>query len=154
MLKKLPSRKDYFFDLNWLLMGGVMEPISEVGQTAELFPDTLPQQTSLDFNDRFGQLDVDKIIRENPRLKIADRLVDLHRFFHWELEMADIFAENGGFDLILGNPPWLTLSWSESDVASEYQPNIYIKSLSAAEVTDNLPGLLSTKDRRLDFQNS
>jgi hypothetical protein len=27
------------------------------------------------------------------------------RFFHWELEFPEVFAE-GGFDCVLGNPPW------------------------------------------------
>jgi hypothetical protein len=29
------------------------------------------------------------------------------RFFHWELEFPDVFnADRGGFDALLGNPPW------------------------------------------------
>ena len=27
-------------------------------------------------------------------------------FFHWELEFAQVFADRGGFDVVLGNPPW------------------------------------------------
>ena len=26
--------------------------------------------------------------------------------FHWEIEFAEVFEEHGGFDLIVGNPPW------------------------------------------------
>ncbi|MGA2619679.1 MAG: TaqI-like C-terminal specificity domain-containing protein [Thermoguttaceae bacterium] len=26
--------------------------------------------------------------------------------FHWEVEFAEVFEEQGGFDLIVGNPPW------------------------------------------------
>jgi hypothetical protein len=32
-----------------------------------------------------------------------------HRFFHWELEFSELFLKptgDGGFDAILGNPPW------------------------------------------------
>jgi len=130
--EQLPSRSQYFFDLNWLLMGGVMEPIAETGKTSDLFPDTQPQQQSLDFNDRFGQLDVDKIIRENPRLKMANRLVGIHRFFHWELEFADLFAENGGFDLILGNPPWLKVEWQEAGVLGDANPLFVLRKATAS----------------------
>ena len=28
-----------------------------------------------------------------------------HRFFHWPIEFPEVFAR-GGFDCILGNPPW------------------------------------------------
>ena len=27
-------------------------------------------------------------------------------FFHWPLEFPDVFENNGGFDVVLGNPPW------------------------------------------------
>ena len=26
--------------------------------------------------------------------------------FHWEIEFAEVFEERGGFDLVVGNPPW------------------------------------------------
>src|SRR5207248_605129 len=36
----------------------------------------------------------------------VDRLTEGFRLFHWHLEFPDVFA-NGGFDAILGNPPWV-----------------------------------------------
>lgn len=40
-------------------------------------------------------------------LAVVRRLKQTHRFFHWELEFADVFAAQGsGFDAIVGNPPW------------------------------------------------
>src|SRR5690606_8083204 len=40
------------------------------------------------------------------RQRIA-ALRDEHRFFHWELEFADVFTgPSAGFDAIVGNPPW------------------------------------------------
>lgn len=132
----LPDRNQYFFDLNWLLMGGTLEPITELGQTAELFPDTLPQQLTLDFNDRFGQLDIEKIIRENPRLNLANRLAENYRYFHWELEFADIFAHNGGFDLILGNPPWLKVEWQEAGIMGDANPLFVLRDFSASQLNE------------------
>ena len=29
-----------------------------------------------------------------------------HRFFHWAVEFPDVFAYDGGFDVMCGNPPW------------------------------------------------
>ena len=44
--------------------------------------------------------------RSNPRLiATAWDLSLTHRFFHWPLEFPEVFAE-GGFDVILSNPPW------------------------------------------------
>jgi hypothetical protein len=35
----------------------------------------------------------------------ATELAIKHKFFHWPLEFPDVF-EQGGFDVMLGNPPW------------------------------------------------
>jgi hypothetical protein len=115
-------------------MGGTLEPITELGQTAELFPDTLPQQLTMDFNDRFGQLDIEKIITENPRLNLANRLAEQYKFFHWELEFADIFAQHGGFDLILGNPPWLKVEWQEAGIMGDANPLFVLRNFSANQL--------------------
>lgn len=43
----------------------------------------------------------------------AELLADARSFraarapFHWELEYAEIFADRGGFDAFVGNPPWV-----------------------------------------------
>ena len=132
----LPDRNQYFFDLNWLLMGGTLEPITELGQSGELFPDTLPQQFTIDFNDRFGQLDIEKILRDNPRLNLADRLAEQYHFFHWELELADVFAYNGGFDLILGNPPWLKVEWQEAGIMGDANPLFVLRNFSASKLNE------------------
>ncbi|MGA4643458.1 Eco57I restriction-modification methylase domain-containing protein [Limisphaera sp. 4302-co] len=36
----------------------------------------------------------------------AEALAAEHRFFHWPLEFPEVFAE-GGFDVVLGNPPFM-----------------------------------------------
>ncbi|WP_042171229.1 restriction endonuclease [Streptomyces sp. NBRC 110035] len=42
-------------------------------------------------------------------------------FFHWELEFAQVFAR-GGFDLQVGNPPWVRPTWQEDLVLAEMEP--------------------------------
>ncbi|BCL23645.1 Eco57I restriction-modification methylase domain-containing protein [Streptomyces tuirus] len=42
-------------------------------------------------------------------------------FFHWELEFAQVFAR-GGFDLQVGNPPWVRPQWQEDLVLAELEP--------------------------------
>ncbi|MFF3905389.1 Eco57I restriction-modification methylase domain-containing protein [Streptomyces sp. NPDC001848] len=44
-------------------------------------------------------------------------------FFHWELHFAHIFqGERGGFDLQVGNPPWVRPRWEENQLLAEYEP--------------------------------
>ncbi|MBX2907858.1 MAG: hypothetical protein KF744_17565 [Taibaiella sp.] len=40
-----------------------------------------------------------------PMIGKADALAAEHKFFHWPLEFPDVW-EQGGFDVMLGNPPW------------------------------------------------
>ncbi|MFD5929454.1 Eco57I restriction-modification methylase domain-containing protein [Streptomyces sp. NPDC060333] len=52
---------------------------------------------------------------------LSYRIAQDRGFFHWELDFAHIFAE-GGFDLMVGNPPWVKQVWSESGVLAEFEP--------------------------------
>ncbi|MFJ2913250.1 class I SAM-dependent DNA methyltransferase [Streptomyces sp. NPDC087228] len=42
-------------------------------------------------------------------------------FFHWELEYAQVF-EQGGYDLQVGNPPWVRPRWQEDVILAEQEP--------------------------------
>ncbi|HWH00554.1 MAG TPA: hypothetical protein VNV66_14800, partial [Pilimelia sp.] len=57
-----------------------------------------------------------------PWLRVVRELADQHAFLHWELDFALVFAENGGFDLQVGNPPWVRPRWDEDAVLAEYEP--------------------------------
>ena len=43
--------------------------------------------------------------RSQPWWEEFEQVRDRERFFHWELEFPEVFAD-GGFDCVLGNPPW------------------------------------------------
>jgi hypothetical protein len=70
------------------------------------------------------------IIREEVK-----RLADQYQFHHWHLVFPDVFVvpenssgdlENagwsGGFDVVLGNPPWETLEFKEKEFFSKAAP--------------------------------
>lgn len=58
-----------------------------------------------------------------PMVAEADRLAQLYRFFHWPLEFPDV-ARDGGFDLVLGNPPWETTSPDTKEFFAAYDPQV------------------------------
>jgi hypothetical protein len=58
-----------------------------------------------------------------PLLAEADRLAQHYRFFHWPLEFPDV-ARDGGFDLVLGNPPWETTSPDAKEFFAAYDPQV------------------------------
>ena len=81
-----------------------------------------------------GVVDIPKLCEKQPRLGLVRDIARQNHFMHWELEFADLFAERGGFDLVIGNPPWIKLTWNEQDILSEKEPRFAIRSFSANQV--------------------
>lgn len=53
-----------------------------------------------------GAMSIDSILAKHPWLTTCERISAQQGFFHWELDFAMVFA-HGGFDLQVGNPPWV-----------------------------------------------
>jgi len=53
----------------------------------------------------------------------ARELAERHRFFHWPLEFPEVFVE-GGFDLVLSNPPWERIKLQEEEFFATRAPEI------------------------------
>ncbi|MGW3823118.1 class I SAM-dependent DNA methyltransferase [Streptomyces sp. NPDC005071] len=56
-----------------------------------------------------------------PWVAVAGDVAARQGFFHWELEYAQVFAR-GGYDLQVGNPPWVRPTWQEDLVLAELEP--------------------------------
>lgn len=138
----LPTRSEFLFDMG-LILEGTMDSVnvtdSVKGGQLSMFPTEI-EQMAMDIIDTYGTdtiVDIPRLRQENPRLDLAARIAEQNKFMHWELEFADLFAERGGFDLIIGNPPWIMLGWNEQNVLSDKQPMFAIKKLSAAQTTEH-----------------
>jgi hypothetical protein len=53
-----------------------------------------------------GAVNTTQLIEQTPWLKRCTEITKDQRFFHWELDFAAAF-DRGGFDLQVGNPPWV-----------------------------------------------
>jgi hypothetical protein len=58
-----------------------------------------------------------------PLIAEADRCAHTHRFFHWPVEFPDIIAK-GGFDVVIGNPPWERVKLQEEEFFAARDPEI------------------------------
>jgi len=83
-----------------------------------------------------GELHLPSLYKQHPRLKLVKELADKFKFFHWELTFADMFADRGGFDVMLGNPPWLKVEWNEGGVLGDFNPEFLIKSFTAPQLRE------------------
>ncbi|KOV13083.1 hypothetical protein ADK60_31120, partial [Streptomyces sp. XY431] len=57
-----------------------------------------------------------------PWLDAAQDIATAQGFLHWELDFALVFARKGGFDLQVGNPPWVRPDWVEQSGLAEFEP--------------------------------
>lgn len=69
------------------------------------------------------------------------------RPLHWELAFPEVFVERGGFDLVVGNPPWIKLEWNEQGILEEMAPRIALDGLVASAVAKSRSSVLATKER-------
>ena len=145
----LPSRSEFLFEMSIVLIGTqnavhFTSKQEQYGQMS-LFP-TEYDQLAFDFAgmNNNSVVDLPWIMEHYPRLKLAHEIAERQKFMHWELEFADLFAEKGGFDLVVGNPPWIKLMWNEKDVLSEKAPQIIVKNENAASVAELRGSLLKT----------
>ena len=148
----LPTRGEWWFDLETLILGNAS--LAPAAPATDLFPETRPQQ-NIDFTierDRYGHVNLDALLEANPRLKRAQAIAGGQRFFHWELEFADLFARRGGFDLILGNPPWIKVEWNEKSLLSDYVPLFALRKLSASEAANRREAVFAAEPQaRQDY---
>ncbi len=139
----LPSRSEFLFDMSLILEGTTQSVVvtdvetdrKQVKGQLSLFPTEMQQLEFkiLDQYDGMGLVDIPALRKQEPRLDLAARIAEQNKFMHWELEFADLFADRGGFDLIIGNPPWIKITWNEQSVLSDRQPMFAVKKLSASE---------------------
>ncbi len=136
----LPSRSEFFFDMSLILEGTTdAVNVSKADKNGQLllFP-TEMQKIKQDITATYGTdsvVDIPGLRKGTPRLDLAAQIAEQNHFMHWELEFADIFADRGGFDLIVGNPPWIKLEWKEHGVLSDASPVFAVKKLTATEAT-------------------
>lgn len=148
----LPSREEWWFVLETVLLGNasLVAPTDGI----DLFPETVPQ-IALNLTperDRYGYVDISLLIETRSELQVAQAVAEQQRFLHWELEFADIFQQRGGFDVVLGNPPWIKLEWSEQSLLSDFDPRFAIRKLSAKQTADQREAVFAaTEQARTDY---
>ncbi|MGW4411890.1 class I SAM-dependent DNA methyltransferase [Nonomuraea sp. NPDC004702] len=61
------------------------------------------------------------VLRAHPWLVVCERVAGQQGFFHWNLDFAPVFAR-GGFDLQVGNPPWVRPDTNVNALLAEGDP--------------------------------
>ena len=131
----LPSRSELIMDMSLILEGNVFSTKLDFSdqedvddEQKEIYADLLNEIESV------GKIDINELNEKIPRLGVVTEITDMNRFFHWPVEFGDILYTNGGFDLIVGNPPWIKPKWNDQNVLSEYYPKLLVANFSATKV--------------------
>lgn len=62
-------------------------------------------------------------LEDEPLIATAMHVAADYRFFHWELELPEVFdGGRGGFDAVVANPPWETVKPNSQEFWSNYNP--------------------------------
>lgn len=130
-------------DFGWfdLWTAAFFSPLT--ASTAPLVPTT---KSLLDYRQKTTPLDPQMLAHANALSQ------QIHAF-HWELEFPSVF-DNGGFDVVLGNPPWEMLQLEEQQFFAERDLAIATAPNKAArqKLIDQLPKTNPTLYQ--DFQQS
>lgn len=142
----LPTRDEFLMHMSFILVGTTerVAGVRNQSQSQMTFDfgdgfETAEQLTLEQMEEEFGSdkiVDLDDLCGKFPTLELARQIAEQQHFFHWELEFADVFEARGGFDLVLGNPPWIKLEWNEKGVLSDKDPSFAVKDLNANQTAE------------------
>ena len=88
-----------------------------------------------------------RVLADHPWLSVCERVAEQQGFFHWELDFAPAFARSG-FDLQIGNPPWVRPRGDTEALLAEgdpwwqlaHKPSVAAKN-AKRQATLKLPGI-------------
>lgn len=133
----LPTRSKFLFDMSLILEGTTKSVLvtdtatdkKNIHGQMSMFPTEMQKIEAeiLDLYSDIGEVDIPALRKQNPSLDLAAKIAEQNKFMHWELEFADLFAERGGFDLVIGNPPWIKAKWDEQSVLADFNPLFTIR---------------------------
>jgi hypothetical protein len=134
----LPNRREFMEGMRLILDGGfsadgslAMESTADIQDPSPDFLDMLEpdapardlfKATSKRQDMLFRETNVEALIENFDWLKTAVEVAERERFVHFDLIFADVMKARGGFDVIVGNPPWAKPSWNEGLVLADIDP--------------------------------
>jgi hypothetical protein len=124
-----PTIDEWLSTLEALLGRGEAAEIGQLSLLANL-DELVMREHQLTLN--FQMRSVAEVRAAHPWLEEAIRIAEREGFFHWELEFAPIF-HTGGFNLQLGNPPWVRLDWKDDLILAEFDPWFGLAERAAVE---------------------
>lgn len=143
----LPKRDEWMRTLELLVIGRRTKDkgqlpfdfMMEFGEDA--------RQRAFAFIEEHGLVNVDEVCSTTPWLQAVCVVTEQQHFHHWELAFGEVFADRGGFDLTLGNPPWVKVEWEEAQILADFDPRISLREWSASDIAARRSEILASPER-------
>ena len=88
------------------------------------------------------------------RLTAVREVASREPSFSWDFEFVECFAEREGMQIIVGNPPWISWDWSETDTLGDLDPRIQLRKMTAKAASDARSTILSNSLARAVYLSS
>ena len=134
----LPDRAEFLHTMAMLLEGGFAADGSLTASSLQDFSSSAPDFLNIMEPDKpeedipsemsdsqdvlFRETNVEAVIDGFPWLEVVAEVAERERFVHFDLVFADIMKKRGGFDVIVGNPPWARPGWNEGVALADIDP--------------------------------
>ena len=132
------------------------EGVSKRAENQTMFHETIdsfPELSKFDELERqfFGMQPIWRLIAEHEWLGTARSISADQGFFHWDLDFGNVFR-SGGFDLQVGNPPWVRPIWDELAILSEWDPYLgLVNNIPDDVIEKRREKILSKQTNKTDF---
>ncbi len=104
----------------------------------------------IDYNIKSGNALIGKVSKTDDFY--SEDFLEKISIFHWNKEFPEIM-KSGGFDIILGNPPWNILKPQEKEFFSRYDPGLTKYNVDKREATLIIEQLLENEEIRIEWNN-
>lgn len=131
---ELPTREEWYTDLVQILNINLDQATTVATDSEDAVRDYRKDKKQIEKQLTEALRQSTDSLFENERATLVRRNSEQYRFFHYELEFIEVFREKNGFDLAVGNPPWVNITFDETGVVSEFYPEIATKDFSSPKV--------------------
>lgn len=171
-VKILPGRKEFFLAIHLLL---TEEEITQ--EQMNFYSMEIGHSLEVLFHSSHNHVpDTEELENAIPWYDTAHNIAKEEKFHHWELVFPEVFMPPGpqrgsdvsplnekslplgdlggkGFDLIVGNPPWIKAGWQVEPVLSELEPLLGVKDTKSAGYGKAKTALLQDKKNLAKYLN-
>jgi len=104
------------------------------------------------------ELNTDLLCAAVPWYRVGRQLTKLELFQHWELTFSEVLgcdaSQAKGFDVVVGNPPWIKASWADAPLLCDFDPVLGVREARSAEFNHNRPKLIEEQEQRDTYLNA